>query len=480
MKNALILTLLFTAFAAAQDNTWVQVAPQASIPSEYSGLSFVGQMAHGYGNLVYRPSSGTFLYMDCLQDALSSGCRQPNSFYANAVCSWNPQANTLGVLKVGNWGGGSYGNGCLLPEFANDTTPAPRHTYEGFVYVDSTDALYLMLGAYTRIMGGTPTPEAQAMYNLDVKSTWKYTFSNNRWRRIASHVSDVSRVRSSYETHMVHWSTGGKILWAGHYGWEHAEFDLASETWELVTTVNRAPFSLYGALSDWDSQREIWIFRKGDSVATYNPATKTYTALPGCGLSKSNICYLPDHDVYLATGGTAAQTKIYNPGSRTWTLINGGSLTFDCNSDLYMRYDPVTGKAGIVTDAANPRYYTFKYVPVTNTETAARAMDKVLTVAPNPFNSRVNLKLQIENCELPASTRQLASTQRGGSRRGGRNNWNLGIYDIKGKLIGNLKSKIRNPKSEIEWNASGHTPGLYIVRLTAGNRTYTKRVTLLK
>jgi hypothetical protein len=467
MKIFLLIFIVFFFFTAlsAQDNTWIEVSPQENIPAHYSGLRFVGQMAHGYGNLVCRPSSGTFLYMDCLEDNLSSGCRRPNSFYANAICSWNPQGNTLEVLKVGNWGGGSYGNGCLLPEFANDTTPAPRHTYEGFVYVDSTDALYLMLGAYTRIMSGSPTPEAQAMYTLDNQSTWKYTFSNNRWHRIASHVSDVSRVRSNYETHMVHWPSGRKILWAGHYGWEHAEFDLATETWQAVTTTNRSPFSLYGALSDWDSKRDIWIFRNGDSVATYDPATKTYTALPGSGLSKSNICYISDHDVYLATGSSAGQTKIYDPNTQQWTAINGGSITFECNSDLYMRYDPVTGKAGIVTDASTPRYYTFKYVPETTAIDAGQISEygAGIRVSPNPFysNTTINIdcRLKIVDCRLK-------------------------IYNINGKMVDDLTSKIKNLQSsilnQITWKTSRHGPGIYLVKLSANNKSYIRRITLLK
>jgi hypothetical protein len=114
-----------------------------------------------------------------------------------------------------------------------------------------------------------------------------------------------------------------------------------------------------------------------------------------------------------------------------------------------------------VTDEATPRYYTFKYVPSTSAETAERPAGIALTATPNPFYAKVSIKLQIADGEM-------------------QNNCNLEIYNINGKIIEKVKSAIHNKKSAIEWDASGHTAGLYIIRLTAGHRSYTRHVTLLK
>jgi hypothetical protein len=82
-----------------------------------------------------------------------------------------------------------------------------------------------------------------------------------------------------------------------------------------------------------------------------------------------------------------------------------------------------------------------------------------LTAAPNPFNSTVTIKLRISDVELL-------------------NISSFGIYNTSGKRVADLKSAIRNRQSAIAWNATGLPSGVYIAKLLAGNRRYTKKLVL--
>jgi hypothetical protein len=82
---------------------------------------------------------------------------------------------------------------------------------------------------------------------------------------------------------------------------------------------------------------------------------------------------------------------------------------------------------------------------------------------PNPLNSCININI---DCRFKIEDLRLK------------------IYDINGKMVNDLTSKIKNQQSsilnQITWNASHLTPGIYLVKLYTNQRIYTKRITLLK
>jgi hypothetical protein len=85
------------------------------------------------------------------------------------------------------------------------------------------------------------------------------------------------------------------------------------------------------------------------------------------------------------------------------------------------------------------------------------------TVSPNPFNTGLDIMLRSQNAELRTE------------------NVEVGIYDINGRL---LDARVSTHGSSLtrkyRWDASDHAAGLYLVKIKAGNRVLTKRVTLVR
>jgi hypothetical protein len=347
-------------------NLWIEAEPGLQVPPELAHTHYIG--ASGYGNVLYRTLTGDIIYLDgIMEDDPTGDCFYAQTFYANTIYAWNMAGDTLSLLKAMNYGGGSYGYGCLLPAFADEPTPSPRHTYEGFVYVEPEDALYLQLGAYGR-MRENATAEALAALDMDDLSTWKYTFADNRWQRIDGNIRQFwpgiygSDGVSDYESHMVYWPSGNRLLFVNDNGNNHAEFLLDTQTWQAVDTVSDAPFSLYEARSAWDPVRERWVFRKDTDVAFYDPAARDYAVLPSCDVTGTpGITYIPRWDVYFIVGLTAAQTRVFHPDSETWETIDGGDIDFGDTRFLYPMYDPVTDRVGLVR--VENRHFWFRYVP---------------------------------------------------------------------------------------------------------------------
>jgi flagellar hook assembly protein FlgD len=87
----------------------------------------------------------------------------------------------------------------------------------------------------------------------------------------------------------------------------------------------------------------------------------------------------------------------------------------------------------------------------------------VIKVVPNPFNSstifKINSRFKIEDLRLK-------------------------IYDINGKMVNDLTSKIKNQQSsilnQITWNPTNLTAGIYLIKAVIGDQTVTKKLFLLK
>jgi hypothetical protein len=368
------------------------------------------------------------------------------------------------VLKVANYGGGSSGGACLLPEFLNDPTPCPRHTYDSFIYVDTKDALYMILGAYNaNFLKNGASSEAVAAVGVDDKSTWKFTLADRKWHRISGNVLQFWSI-SFYETHMVHWKAGNKILFVASNGSKHAVLDLDSETWQEVHTQNNAPISLYHAMSAWDSKRDLWVFRNGTGVCTYNPVTKKYSSLPGCGISDlSGIAYDSKYDAYFVVGKTANTAKVYHPDKGRWEALGGPSVLFQNNVDMYLTYDPVTEKICMVTDADLPKYYTYKYVPgdLGVDMGSGKSVGPGLAVSPNPFKSVIRIKVRCKAYGVKRVTLQ--------------------VYNIAGKQVAELTPYAsRLTPNAYTWSATDLPSGIYILKATINNRQFSRKLFLQK
>jgi hypothetical protein len=56
----------------------------------------------------------------------------------------------------------------------------------------------------------------------------------------------------------------------------------------------------------------------------------------------------------------------------------------------------------------------------------------------------------------------------------------INIFNINGKSVTKLKANSQKLKAGIFWDANDYPSGLYIIRLTSGSNTLTKRIVLIK
>jgi hypothetical protein len=90
--------------------------------------------------------------------------------------------------------------------------------------------------------------------------------------------------------------------------------------------------------------------------------------------------------------------------------------------------------------------------------------DQGIAVYPNPFSTSVGINL----------VRSASSVVRSGKVE-------IKVFDIQGSLIRTFpRTTNYEPRTKYTWNATTHPNGIYIIKIKAGNKTYHKRVTLVK
>ena len=380
-----LIGVVFTGIAYAGENaadplpanTWTKISVdwQSALPPELPDARWV--TTDGYSDNVYRCRTDSVIIRTGVH---SDSAGFSPGFYTNASVEWDLKTDTVRVIDVVPWGGGSYGRGKLLDGYRPNKAPSPRHTYDGICYVPETDEMYMMLGAYGR-MHGSPDynpadDEAKAELDKDRDRTWVYSFEKKRWTCIEDNAAKHVRLRSIYETHLTHWPEGGKLLFFDDGGNRYAQFDLKTRQWAEAATANPCPMSLYNARSAWDAKRALWIFRLGPRVCTFDPATGLFEELPHCyemeipsrdelrqmqedgrtpdpRLGSKGIAYIARHDRYIVCGPTGNDTAVYDPETKRWTPIRGGDIEL---ANGYMQYSP-----GLDLVAMNFQQQTYKF-----------------------------------------------------------------------------------------------------------------------
>lgn len=345
---SLAVTLLWSPSTHAADelpaNTWAEVKPEFKLPEDIKDARWL--TGDGFSDSVYRSKTGTILIRTGIE---SKTAGYSPGFYTNTTVEWDLRTDKTKVLEISNWGGGSYSAGKLLPGFKEHITPMPRHTYDGICYVEDQDAMYMMLGAHGRSFSKEFDDATKEAYSQDVNSTWKLNLATGRWTRIPENVRKFwnENACSPYESHLQHWPAGNKLLFLDDRGTHAAEFDLKAQKWEKVETKDKPPMSLYNARSTWDSKRQLWIFRLGPSLCSYDPRTREFKTLPApypapqdkkdIRNAMKGITYIAKHDVYLVNGPTADDTWVYSPEKGSWSQVKAAGPKL---INGYLQYDP--------------------------------------------------------------------------------------------------------------------------------------------
>lgn len=323
----------------------------------------------GYSDNVLRTKTGEVLIRTGIE---SKTLATSPGFYTNTTVAWNVATDGARVVEISNFGGGSYGHGRLLPAFVEHETPTPRHTYDGICYVPEQDAVYQMLGANWRVGGTGAEEDAKRQLDIDNRSTWRYDFASGRWQRIDDHVWKFFKT-SPYESHLAHWPEGGKLLFLDDGGNHYAEFDFSAQRWRQRELAGECPMRLYNARSTWDSRRGLWVFRLGPRLCTFDPKTRTFTRLPDCWQlppadspqqrkqeprwASKGVCYVSKHDVYLVTGPTGNDTRVYGVAAGRWADLPGGDVVL---VNGYCQYEP---ESDLVVMSYQLQCFRLRYVP---------------------------------------------------------------------------------------------------------------------
>ncbi|PCJ60614.1 MAG: hypothetical protein COA79_08570 [Planctomycetota bacterium] len=374
-KNISILLLFVFAsvIIIAKDNTWVDAKLSYKLPKKYQSGRWV--TSDGYCDSLYRSKAGSVLIrtgIECEKEGLKPG------YYSNTQLEWNLTTNRVEVIDVSNWGGGSAGGGKLLTGFEKNEKPSPRHTWDGMAYVPKEDAMYFVLGANWKIClkKEKTTPAAIKQLELDNNSTWKYCFKDKKWTRIDGNIRQFwnKYAFSPFGCYMEYWPIGNKLMFLNPTAIKYAEFDLKTKKWSKVELKNKPPFKLYDARSTWDSKRSLWVFRIGAKLCSFSPKNKSYTALPDCWdelpaepkskkrnnslINWKSVVYIPKHDVYLITGPTGNDTRVYHIKDKKWRSVKGGDIDL---VNGYLEYDSITDQIALVY---HHKAFKFKYVPI--------------------------------------------------------------------------------------------------------------------
>jgi len=302
--------------------------------------------------------------------------------YSNASVEWDLRNDTARTVDVVPWSAGSRGNARLLPAYKKSKAPSPRHTYDAFCYVADTDEIYMLLGANFKTKQNGTTAEAKAELEKDRGRTWAWSFAENRWKCIEDSVTRVFKNRriSAYENHLQYWPERKKILYFDSSAKQHAEFDLKTQKWTAVATKNRPKMKIYHSRTTWDSKRSLWVFRAGPQMCTFDPRERKFEDLPDIWEMKiptdkevvqlrkqgkkadprlkwKGVCYVPRHDVYLVTGPTGDDTRVYHVARKKWSDVKGGKIEM---RNGYCQYNP---DLDLVAMNIHHDCYKFRYVP---------------------------------------------------------------------------------------------------------------------
>jgi hypothetical protein len=244
-----------------------------------------------------------------------------------------------------------------------------------------------------------------------------------------------------------------------------ALFDPAAKQWSTVTASGTGPSS-----SEWggcyDAKRDkVYAGQNPDDFYSYDVQTQTWTKLnsqgPGSLTFDTNdggLEYDSYNDMVIITDIRGARVCPYNPATDTWEPTTAMPSGFSNTNGHF--YDPVLGvhfvfTAGDSRDDGRMWVYRYKGNPLV-TELSDTDHGPAVSVSPNPFKSRVIIsideKMQVASCKLS-------------------------MFDINGNQLEACNLKLETTNT-VSWNASGLPSGVYIIRVTAGNRQYTQRMVL--
>jgi hypothetical protein len=443
MKSSVFIIILMTIFQASGlnqqvenlgDNSWLKMNP----PREPDARNYTGTCWSEYG--VWYWGGGHFSY----------ACDDID-FYDMETNTWT-RSYTPTCYQ---W---EYDQGAPTPQ----GTVYPRHTYQQVAW----------------------DPVQQLFFYFNKGRTWTYDPVAKDWTVVAGEDGPSGSVSPVTSTGIQHHG----CIYSPDL---QAPLALLSSNprrvyrWDSNTQTWNQRSGGFAPVSNWTETYSAYMsshnlhfmsFPGDQSFYTYDAVAESWSKVsdaPGEIVGSKSLAYDPDNDIVLLVNGRDSKVfYAYHPQTDNWEKINAsgaptGDGTSACQDFTGLWYDRDHKAFFFLNrdDNYHGKTWVYRYKKSGNTISAGsnRGYGRTMNVEihPNPFIADVRIKLRIADCGL-------------------RNLGNLCIYNINGVLVQDFKSEIRNPKSEIEWNAGNQPSGIYLLKFRSGTRQITKRLFLTR
>jgi hypothetical protein len=424
--------------ASISNDTWVDV----SAPK-------VPKQNRDWGTTAYDPERDLFLKW--------SGGHSAHS--GTDVPHYSPNTNRWHIGYAPEWMlEWNYASGFRPPHYTFNNRPfMTGHTYDNYDYDLNLHKMIL------------------------VKTKYTYTYNPDNMDWDSLRLSNHPDMGGHYYRTSVTSSKHGAFCWTHRTGsnsqFYFYLFDADSMQWRKLNINGESTVPVYycedgGAAYDSKRDRMILTSKGTDAGAvwTYDFATSTLAKLAPSGTPPPNhrreAVYVLGKDIMFVQDDYA-----YDCQNNSWqhlSIAKGSGVGSVTGVSAGMMYDL---KRGLVWFCGtNCETYALKLTgAVASVEDGDNEGSQVFSVSPNPFNPVTTIVVRYKV-------------------KGKRHTPDLRIYNINGKIVKDFSSSIYLlpstsylPKTQsLVWNASHLPSGLYFIKLKYGEKSLTKKITLIR
>jgi hypothetical protein len=348
-----------------------------------------------------------------------------------------------------------------------------------------------------------------------------YDAATNNWRSGNLDPYLLPNVTSThtYDNLTLKYETGEVFFWSTSP--QLIKYTPATDKWSGVSASNTSALSgPYSAMNYFPELNGL-VYVNAGAVALYDFNTNGWKSLGSRSMGGiHNIGeYNPVHKV-MVLGGGAGSNQLYkldangtlttlkpapfvievaqnlftcDPVTGDYLLLREDSLwAYDVTTDTWasVAKNPISGfrahwavtipisTYGVVAFLTNYQWPVLLYKHANGPAQVADKPDKdifnksgmAIKAFPNPFNPAVNIQIKGQaaaNASTPHSPRL-----EGGFPHA------LAVFDVNGRFIKDLSAHLDRSSLTATWHAADVPPGIYILKLTVGNRTITKKLFL--
>jgi hypothetical protein len=205
----------------------------------------------------------------------------------------------------------------------------------------------------------------------------------------------------------------------------------------------------------------------------------------GGGNEGANIHYKLDAGLNLTKFSNAPFNLIINSTLQSVCPVSGKHIVTRFSDNTWWEFDPFADKWTQITNASGAPTRSKLYgiqVPISDHGIILYAFGHSgpteVFLYKHTESTNVDLNTAIRpagSYEFSVTPNPFAWSTRISVKRDNREKMDVKIYNLNGQFVEDLTHH-----QPLTWNGSGRPPGIYLVKLSIGNKSFTKRITLLK